>query len=202
MNACEAEDGRGKINEVYELIADTAGGDYLRCADDEGNPEAGIVRPAFASWQASAVVAPEENDGFVGEAVGIEFFKDITYLFVHCSDVVIVFCKVAPDDGGVGIVRGDLYPCGIVDSFFDVPAFAFMGHGEIDDGEKGCIFGAVLIAPVSASGVPCCEGRAKLVIGLGVIRAVVSSYSEVLGETSDVRGRYTFVTSQRGAHVH
>jgi hypothetical protein len=35
-----------------------------------------------------------------------------------------------------------------------------------------------------------------------VIRAVVTGHSEVLGETSDVRGRYTFVTPERGAHVH
>lgn len=115
------------------------------------------------------MVAPEENDGTVGEAVSIEFVKDITYLFVHCSDVVVVLRKVAPDDGGIGIVRRDFDLCGIVDSFFDVPAFAFMSNGEVDDGEKGSIFGAVFVAPISTFGVPCGEGRAKLVIGLRVI---------------------------------
>jgi hypothetical protein len=35
-----------------------------------------------------------------------------------------------------------------------------------------------------------------------VIRAIVSGHSEVLGETANVRGRYTFVTLQGGAHVH
>ncbi len=169
LNAGEAQDGWGKINEVYELIADAAGHDCLWCADDERDTEAGIIRPAFASWQAAAMVAPEENDGTFGEAVSIEFVKDIAELFVHCSDVVVVLCEVAPDDRSIGVVRRDFDLCGIVDSFFDVPAFAFMRNGEVDDGEKRCIFGAVFVAPVAPFGVPCGERRGKLVIGLSVI---------------------------------
>ena len=115
------------------------------------------------------MVTPEENDGTVGEAVSIEFVKDIAELFVHCSDVVVVLCEVASDDGGIGIVRRDFDLYGIVDSFFDVPAFAFMRNGEVNDGEKRCVFWAVLVAPVASFGVPCGEGRAKLVIGLRVI---------------------------------
>jgi hypothetical protein len=169
MKACEVQNGWGKVNEVYKLIADAAGCDFSGRADDEWYAEAGIVWPAFASGQSSAVVTPKENDGTVGEAVSIEFVKDITELFVHCSDVVIILCEVAPDDGGIGIVWRDFDLCGIVDSFFDVPALAFMRNGEVNDGEKGSVFGAVFVAPVSTSGVPGGEGRAKLVIGLCVI---------------------------------
>ncbi len=115
------------------------------------------------------MVAPEENDGTVGESVSIELVKDVTYLFVHCSNVVVVPGEVATDDGGIGIVRRNFDLCGIVDSFFYVPAFTFMRNGEVDDGEKRSVLWAVFVAPVSTSGVPCGEGGAKLVIGLRVI---------------------------------
>jgi hypothetical protein len=115
------------------------------------------------------VVTPKENYGTVSEAVSFEFLEDIAELFIHGSDVVVVLCEVAPDDGGIGIIRRDFDLCGIVDSFFDFPAFAFMRNGEVNDGEKRCVFWAVFVAPVSTSGVPGGEGRAKLVIGLRVI---------------------------------
>ena len=148
------------------------------------------------------MVTPEENDGTVGETVSIEFVKDVADLFVHCSNVVVVLCEVAPDDGGIGIVRRDFDLCWIVDGFLDVPAFAFMRNGDVNDGEKRCVFWAVLVSPVSTPGVPCSEGRVKLVIGLRVIRAIVTGHSEVLGETADVSRRYTLVTPERGPHVH
>lgn len=115
------------------------------------------------------MVTPKENDGTVSEAISFEFLEDIAELFIHGSDVVVVLCKVASDDVGIGIVWRNFDLCGNVDSFFDVPAFAFMRNGEVNDGEKGSVFGAVFVAPVSTSGVPSGEGRAKLVIGLCVI---------------------------------
>ena len=86
------------------------------------------------------MIAPEENDGIVVESVSFEFLEDITDLFVHDGDVVVILCEVTAYDGCVRIVRRDLDPGGIMDCFVDAPALAFVRNGE----KNGLSFGRSL----------------------------------------------------------
>ena len=60
-----------------------------RPADDQRHVHARVVQPALAPRQAAAVVAVEEHDRVVGQAVRLQLARHVADLVVHRRDVVV-----------------------------------------------------------------------------------------------------------------
>ena len=128
---------------AYEFVVDGAGFQASGPTDDHGNVDAGVINPSFASRESSSVVAPEDDHGVVGKAVGGESLENLAGLPVHFRDVVVIPCPVFARFRRVGI-NGRKVFCGegrVVDLVgpkvlpqggvraFSVPDLAFVGNG-------------------------------------------------------------------------
>ena len=76
--------------------------------------QSGVVRPALAARHAGAVVAVEEDDGVVGEAVLLELVEQPPGLAVHGRDVVVILRPVLPHLRRVGMIGGHADLRGVV----------------------------------------------------------------------------------------
>jgi hypothetical protein len=77
-----------------------------------------------------------------------------------------------------------------------------MGHGEINNGEKGLTGFSSGITPVTLKFIPRSNRRRKLVVGFRVIGTEVSFRTQVFGEAFyEVRGN-AFISPVSHTHVH
>ena len=89
--AGQAQNGGREVDEADEcgrsvwpgLAPRRRGGGTFRESDEQGHLEPAIVQHALAARQAAAVVAVEEDDGVVGQAVGFELVEDLADFGVH-----------------------------------------------------------------------------------------------------------------------
>ncbi len=196
-HAGQRQHGRSQVDEADEAVVRGTRIDLARPADDQRCEQARIVEPSFHAGQAVPMVAPEEDDRVLGEAVFFELSKNPTRLLVHPSDVVVVVGDLAPDLGRVGIVgrhvdRGRIGRRLL--TRFD-PRLAFVGGGEVEDGEKGLSVFAQRAAPVGPAlvFVPDGDGFADLKVVLDVVGGEVAARAQVLGEGLHVGRRHRMV---------
>ena len=76
-----------------------------RPARDERDPQPRLVRPPLRPRKARPVVAPEHDEGVVGEAVLLELIQDAADPGIHRGDEVDVTRPGPTESGGVGVVR-------------------------------------------------------------------------------------------------
>lgn len=199
FGAGQGDEGRAEVHESDEVGADGTSLEMAGPADEEGDTEAGVIGPALAAREAAAVVAPEEDDGIVGEAVSLELIEDVLNLLVHDSDAIVVACPIGADDGGIGIVGGNIGLGGVV--FFgegigevvvlviDVHGTGFVRGLDVEDGEERLGFvGAIAPVGLLVALIPGGTGGGKVVVGLGVVGAVIAGEAEVFGEAADIVG--------------
>src|SRR5262249_19571385 len=143
------------------------------------------------------MVREEEDDRLGGQAVVVELAEDVAGLLVHIRDHVMVTSPVLAYLGGVGVVGGDRRPPGIV----PLPGggvgrtllvrglveadLALVAGGEVEDAEERLALPPVPPVGPVARLVPGRLVVLEVVVGLHVVRAVVSRLPEILGEALD-----------------
>lgn len=138
------------------------------------------------------MVAVVEDDGVIGEAEFFEFGEDVADLLVEGGDDVGVDGVVGADFGEVGEVgwEVDVFGCdacfGGDEAFFPVlfDAFGeeagFVGDRLVEDGEEGLAFATIFVVGGGGAFVPVGGVVAfEVVVGFGVIGAVVAGFAEV-----------------------
>ncbi len=151
------------------------------------------------------MVGEVEHDGILGEACLLEFEEEVGDLLVEEGDCVVVACPVFADFRGIGVVGGELDEVGwdaggcgesALLSVFEeggVLDLAFVGGGEVKDGEEGLVWLAVAVVGGGAGVIPGRVGFAgDIVVGFGVVGAVVAGGFEVGGVGLEVRGDGNF----------
>ena len=106
---CDGEEGLGEIDGADETLADRTGRDHSGPFHNERCADAAIVEGGFVAGKGAAVVAEEEDDGLLGESLGIEFIEDRADVAVEAGDFVVVALVVGPDRRGVGVVGRQLH---------------------------------------------------------------------------------------------
>ena len=108
FDAGGVERGGGDVERDDRVFADGAGLEMAGPANDERDVGAGIVEPLFAAEEAAAVIAEDEDDGVVEEAVFFEFIEGDAELAVPVVDGIEVVGDFVADDGVIGIVGREL----------------------------------------------------------------------------------------------
>jgi len=107
LYAGQRQNGRAEVDEAHQPVAHSAGRLVVRVPHEQRNARARIVYPSLRSRQPVAVIAEEEDDRVVGQAIVFELLEDRTDLDVQGGDVVVVFGQIRPD----GPVRRRDLPC-------------------------------------------------------------------------------------------
>ena len=172
---------------------------------------AGIVEPAFGAGQAVAVIAPEKDDGVVGQAVLFQLAQNFSGLRVEAGNVVVVFGQLAADVRRIRVVGGQCERSGVCRrllAWLD-PALTLMGDPEIEYGKERLALLPKRAAPVRAPLVlvPDGDGVADLVVGLDVVRREIPGGPKIFREGLYVRRRRGVIRRGkarrivRGAHM-
>ena len=172
LHADGAHGRRSEVGQHDEIVADAAGLDLARPADDERHPRAAVVEPPFAARHTPPMVGPEEHHGAVVQAVLFEPGQDLARLLVHRGDVVVAPRDGLPDDRRVRVIGGQGRLGRVVDQFLVLlgPVLGLVGDAQVDDGEERHAIGPV---PPILARVPRRERAGELVIGLRVVGAEV-----------------------------
>ena len=168
---------------------------------EERHAEAVLRERPLAVRDALAVVAPEEHDRVVGEAVGLEFGEDLPGRNVEGRGEFEPLGKGAADRRRVGIVRRHGHVGGLAAGLRRKVAphplrlvaeqAALVGHVEVEDREERLV-GLQPVAPVGLAVrlVPArVERGGEVVVGLRVVRAVVARRAERARESRHLRRR-------------
>ena len=191
----------GDLECIHEIIADRVRFDAARPADNQGNVNPRVVAPSLASRKAASVIAPEEDYRAVGKAVGLQPLQNLSRLFVHRRNVVVVSRQVLPDDWRIRIERRHGHFGRIVNNLLVLlgPVPRLMADGKVYHAKERHIPRPV--APVPAL-VPGGKRRLELIIRLRVIRAEITGRPQVLAEALHVRRRNRLISPEIRPHVH
>ena len=216
-NAGQRQHRRAEIDEAHEIVDRRPRLEHARPSNHQRHMDTRVIDPAFGAGQSPSMIAPKEDDRVVRQAILFKLAEDAGHLHVHGGDVVVVRCPVLANNGRVGVVGRQLGCFRIVAHLgrdtiaaaFPAPFGhadrAFVRNGEVEDGEERLIFRAVPPMGLPARFVPCGERRLELVIGLRVVRAVVSGGPEIFREALDLRRRHgsrPHVHGADGGRVH
>ena len=186
--AAQAEHRGGQVHKADQVVYPRAR--LGRCEvrpllgepDDQRHARPGIMEIALAARQRAAVVAVGEHDGVVGESLVLQFRQQLADLLIQQRQLVVVVGPVAADVGRVGMVgrQGDLFRRHAEGSLARLGRdLAFVAGGEVEYGEERLAGRPVLeMRPVAAL-VPRLARMGDVVVGLGVVRAVVTRRAEV-----------------------
>ncbi len=189
----QVHDCGGEVHEAHRLRQPAArlGGrqvlPLLRKPHNERHTGAGIEQVALAAGQHAAVVAVVENDGIVRHAALLQLLDPPADLLIYLLNAVVVLRHVLPDFGQIGMIRRHVDFARIVPQIVVVlEQHALVGGAVVEHREERLPFLAVLVVGLPAGLVPGVLPRARdffrIVIGLGIVGAVVSRGAHQQGE--------------------
>ena len=190
LDAGQRQHRGAEVDRTDQVVADPSPA-QVRPSGDQRHVNPRVVRPALAAGQGT-VVAPVEHVRVVREPVFFQLLEQGAELPVVMRDVRIHAGQGRPDLRRVGQVRRRRDVIGIEFRRRALlrPHPAFVTAHEVEDREERLVrVGAV--APVGGVSevVPGRHRRIELVVGLEVVRAIVTSPPQILGEALDVVGR-------------
>ena len=171
--------------------------EFLGNANDQRDVRARIVQPAFGTRQADPVIGPEKDNRILVEPIFFEPGKQIAGPGIHRRDQLVIAFPILSHDGRVGIIRRQVQlirvlALGRLEIFGDAFIFgltgdaAFMAAGEIEDRKERPVFFAISPMRLIVRLIPGVAEVAGLVIGLGIVRAVIARPPEIGSEGLDV----------------
>ena len=191
LDAGQGQHGGTQVDRTDQVVTHLTPA-QVRPPCDQRHVDPRVIGPALTPGQGT-VVAPVEHVGIVGEPVLFQLAENRTELAVVVGDMRIHAGQGRPNHRRVGQVGRRLDVGGIElgrRALFR-PHSAFVTAHEVEDREEG-LFRIGTVAPVGVLSqiVPCRQRRIELVVGLGVVRAVVARRPQVFGEALDVVGHH------------
>ena len=75
------------------MFTDAVRRQFTEPTHNQRNPNAGIIGPPFAAWEPLTVVAPEKDDGILGEAIFFQLSQEFTDACIGGGEVIVVACQ-------------------------------------------------------------------------------------------------------------
>ncbi|OPZ06997.1 MAG: hypothetical protein BWZ10_02917 [candidate division BRC1 bacterium ADurb.BinA364] len=183
--------------------------EFLRNIDNERHARAGVVEPAFGAWQTDAMIRPEHNDGVLGRSVFVQLIQNPADPVIQRRDQFVVIRPIAPRRRGVRIIGRQIQAVGILallrlerlgqarEALLVCVDGAFVRSRNIEYREKGLALRSVFPVRARTGFVPDVLRHFRhLIIGLGVVRAVIACFAQIKRKEADVRRQ-----GSRAAHV-
>ena len=72
------------------MLTDAIRRQFTGPTHNQRNPNPSIVGPPFAAWEPLTVVAPEKDDGILGEAIFFQLSQEFTDACISGGEVIVV----------------------------------------------------------------------------------------------------------------
>ena len=157
------------------------------------------------------MIAPEEDECRIGQAIVVELLEHVAHHVVHGGDVVVEPGPILTDDRRVGIVRrqgglgrvmqlvsrqpGHVLPV----SVFRNAHLALVAHEQVKDGEERHPRRTIPPMGLVAQFIPGRDGRGKVIVGLCVVGAVIARCSQVFRKAVYLGRRHALAAHMLGA---